>query len=257
MNRRRAALAALLSASALIVAPQASLGEAIDKGSFKLFRHDRPLGAETFEFSETQDSVIVRARQFLTMITPHGDEPLEKGIELYVSRHDYALRVYQSRRTFQGKTLTRGLVVADTHYVAYRESGRGGDGESRVLPPGRLFVMDSQMMTLFDVICRSLQNTTFESRSLNLLALGPRDTMLDARAVVMGSETIRWGGRPVVARKVKLIADSQTTFTLWVGPQGQLLRLSEPLGGLRAERDPPPVKRRPPTPKPNEPKPGG
>ena len=81
--------------------------------------------------------------------------------------------------------------------------------------------------------------------------------MLDARAVVMGSETIRWGGRPVVARKVKLIADSQTTFTLWVGPQGQLLRLSEPLGGLRAERDPPPVKRRPPTPKPNEPKPGG
>jgi len=255
MNRTRALLAAIVCAAAL-AAPRPGSAEELDKGSFKLYRRDHALGAETFEYAQSRDSLIVRARQYLTIATKHGDEPFEKGVDLFVSRHDYALRVYQSKRTFQGQSLTRALVVADTHYVAYRETGEGGDGDSRVLPPGRLFVMDAQMITLFDLICRSLQNTTFESRSLNLLALGPRDTMLDARAVVEGSETIRWGGRPVVARKLRLMADSQTTFTLWVGPQGQLLRLIEPAGGLRAERDVPPVKRRA-APQPGEAKPGG
>src|SRR4029077_2586243 len=129
-------------------------------------------------------------RQYLTLATSRGDEPLEKAIDLYVSRHDYALRVYQSKRSFQGKTLTRALVVADTHYVAYRETEGGGNGDSRAMPPGRMFVMDGQMITLFDLLCRSLQNTVFEGRSLNLLALGPRDTMLDASATVAGNETI-------------------------------------------------------------------
>jgi hypothetical protein len=168
-----------------------------------------------------------------------------------VSRTDYSLRDYSSTRSFLGTITKRGLALADTHYVAYREDAQGGVGESRVLPPGRLYVMDSQLVTLFDVICRSFHAKSFESRPLNLLALGPRDTLLEARAVVLPNETIRWGAKPVVARKLQIVADNQTTFTLWVGPQGQLLRLTEPLGGLRAERDPPDVKRRP------TPKPGG
>ena len=61
----------------------------------------------------------------------------------------------------------------------------------------------------------------------------------------------------MVARKLHIVADDETTFTLWIGPQGQLLRLSEPVGGLRAERDPPPVKRRPAPPPPPGPKSGG
>ena len=258
MNRPRMILPALMSASALIAAPLAGMGaEVIDKGSFKIYRHGRAMGAETFEISEGQDSVVVRGRQFLTIPTSKGDEPLEKGVDILVSRQDYAFRVYQSTRNFQGTTMTRALVMADTHYVAYRESGGVGDGESRVLPPGHLFVMDGQVVTLFDLLCRSLHQASFTSRSLNLLALGPRDTMLDARAVMLGTETIRWGNKPVVARKLQLVADSQTTFTLWMGSQGQLLRLNEPKGGLRVDRDAPDVKRRPPPPKPNEPKPGG
>ncbi|MEK7331380.1 MAG: hypothetical protein AAB113_11325 [Candidatus Eisenbacteria bacterium] len=257
MNRPRMVLAILVAASAIVAAlPAGARGDVVDKGSFKIFRNDRALGAETFEIVEVQDSLVVRARQFLTLPTSRGDEPFEKGADILVNRNDFALRQYQSTRTYRGVTTVRALVVADTHYVAYREGEGRGEGESRILPPGRLFVMDSQVVTLFDLLCRSLQGTSFASRPINLLALGPRDTMLDARAVVLGSETIRWGSRPVVARKLQLVADSQTTFTLWVGSQGQLLRLSEPVGGLRAERDPPAVKRRPPPPPP-PPKPGG
>jgi hypothetical protein len=258
MSHPRLILATLVIASALILAPSAGkAGQVIDKGSFKLYRHDRALGAETFEISEGLDSLMVQGRQFLTLPTPRGDAPLEKGVDILVGRDDYGLRVYQSRRLFQGATTTRALVVSDTHYVAYREQGGTGDGESRVLPPGHLFVMDSQVVTLFDLICRSLKQNGYVNRTINLLALGPRDTMLEARTVMLGNETIRWGSRPVVARKVQLVADSQTTFTMWVGAQGQLLRLSEPVGGLRAERDPPDIKPRPAPPKPREPSPGG
>ena len=240
----------VLAVAAIAATPSPSRSGVVDQGSFKIYRNNRSLGAETFEFSDGHDSLFVRARQFLTLPTPDGDQPLERAADLYVSQVDYSLRDYQSTRSFLGTTIKRGLALADTHYVAYREDDRGGLGESRVLPPGRLYVMDSQLVTLFDVICRSFHAKSFENRAINLLALGPRDTMLEARAVVLPNETIRWGGRPVVARKLQIVADSQTTFTLWVSPSGQMLRLSEPIGGLRAEREPPPVKRRSPAPKP-------
>ena len=262
MKRPSGLLAVLLAASALLAGPPSTArGSVVDKGSFKIYRGDRALGAETFEYVDTADSLVVRARQYLTLPSPRGDEPFEKGADILLSRRDLALHGYQSNRKFRGEVIVRALVLSDTHYVAYREQGKGGEGDSRVLPPGRLFVMDSQLVTLFDLLCRSLPGGSFPSRPVNLLALGPRDTMLEAHAASIGNETIRWGGKPVVARKLQLVADSQTTFTLWVGPLGQLLRLSEPKGGLRAERDAPAVKRRtvtpgppPPTPRP---KPGG
>lgn len=241
----------LLAAAAIALGATSAWARTIDQGSFKIYRHDQALGAETFEISEGHDSLVVRARQYLSIQTSQGEEPLERGADLLVSRVDYSVRDYQSTRTFHGATTTRGLVLADTHYVAYREGQGLGEGESRVLPPGRLYVMDSQLVTLFDLICRSFHAKAFESRPINLLALGPRDTLLEAKVTVLPSETIRWGARPVVARKLQIVVDTQTTFTLWVGPLGQMLRLSEPVGGLRAERDPPDVKRRVP------PKPGG
>lgn len=71
MNRPCMVLAILISASVLIAAPPPSVGgEVIDKGSFKIMRHNRPVGAETFEISEGQDSLVVRGRQFLTISSP-------------------------------------------------------------------------------------------------------------------------------------------------------------------------------------------
>ena len=234
----------LLVAAAVAAIPCASHSAVIDKGSFKIYQHDHALGAETFDISERNDSLIVRTRQYLTVPTPEGDETVERGADVRVSRTDFSLREYLSTRTFQGATTKRGITLADTSYVAYHEDARGGAGESRVLPPGRLYVMEAQLVALFDLIGRSFHAKSFESRPLNLLALGPRDTLLEARAIVLPNETIRWGAKPVVARKLQIVADSRTTITLWVGPQGQLLRLNEPVGGLRAERDPPDVKPR-------------
>lgn len=234
-------VAALLALSA--ASPDTPGRTVIDKGSFKVSRHDRPLGAETFEMVQSNDSLMVLASQFLTLQGPEGPEPLERAAQLLLNQNDFSLRNYRSTRTHRAATTQRELVVADTHYVAYRQHGLAGTGESRVLPPGRVYVMDAQLITLFDLIGRSLQGTTFESRPLNLLALGPRDTMLDARVVSLGTETIRWGAKPVQARKLNIVADSQTTFTLWMSPRGQLLRLVEPVGGLRADRDAPPVKK--------------
>jgi hypothetical protein len=250
MTRLRTILAASIAAPALVAALAAGAHcDVVDKGSFKLFLKDRALGAETFEIVDAQDSMIVRSRQFLTVPTADGDLPLEKGADILVSREDFSLRQYQSTLKFRGATITRALVIADTHYVAYREGAGLGDAESRVLPPGRLFVMDSQLITLLDLLCRSLHGSSWETRPIHLLALGPRDTLLDARAFSLGTETIRWGSKPVVAHKLQLVADSHTTFTLWTSPLGQLLRLGEPVTGLRVERDPPEVKRRPPPPK--------
>jgi hypothetical protein len=241
----------VLVAAAIAATPGASRSDVIDRGNYKIYRHDRALGAETFEITEGHDSLIVSTRQHLTIPTPQGDQTLERGADIRVNRTDFGLFDYSSVRTVMGVVTRRGLVVADTHYVAYRENEEGGEGESRVLPPGRLYVMEAQLVAPFDLIGRSFHAGSFESRSLNLLALGPRDTLLDARATVLPDETIRWGAKPVVARKLRIVADSRTTFTLWVGPQGQLLRLKEASGGLRVERDPPDVKRRPTS------KPGG
>jgi hypothetical protein len=230
---------------ATLAAPAARAGDTVDQGSFQLYLGQRALGAETFEYTTTQDSLVVRARQSLVVPTSHGDERLEKGADILIGRSDMGMRAYQSSRQFRGMKQVRALVFADTHYVAYREGdGQISTGDSYPLPPGRLFVMDSQVMTLLDLICRSLNGESFERRPINLLALGPVDTMLEATVVSRGAETISWGGKPVVTHKLDIIADSRITFTAWVGPRGQMLRLIEPVTHLRVTRDPPPVKRR-------------
>ena len=139
----------ILIAAAFLAAPAPASAALIDKGSFKIFHHDRALGAETFELREGQDSLMVIARQYLSIPTSQGEESVERVAELLVRRTDYTLRDYQSSRTRRGITTTRGLALSDTHYVAHRADQRGGIGESRVLPPGRLYIMDSQLITLF------------------------------------------------------------------------------------------------------------
>jgi hypothetical protein len=235
----------LLLLAALAGPPAANAAALMDQGSFKLYQGQHALGAETFEYVTTQDSLVIRARQSLVVPTSHGDERLEKGADILLGRDDLGMRAYQSTLNFRGQKLVRALVFADTHYVAYREGeGLISTGDSYALPAGRMFVMDSQVMTMFDLICRSLHGESFERRPINLLALGPRDTLLEAIVVARGTETIPWGGKPVVAHKFDIIADTRTTFTAWVSPLGQLLRLVEPVSGLRVMRDPPPVKRR-------------
>ena len=250
---RRLLRTLVVPAAILAALPATARCDVLDRGSFKLYLQDRALGAETFEIQDSRDSLVIRARQYLMLPGPRGDESFEKGADILLSRGEHEIRHYQSTRTFRGATVVRALVMADTHYVAYREGEGLGAGEVRALPPGRLYLMDSQVITLFDFICRSLRLGPSETRPIHLLALGPRDTLLEAQVTSLGDATIRWGVRPVVARKLHIIADSRTTFTAWVDTQGRLLRLTEPVSGLRVERDAPRVRRRPAPP----PKPGG
>src|SRR5262249_24048328 len=184
---------AIAATSAHAAEPRADGGTALDQGAFRIYRQNQALGLETFEIVEGHDSLVVHAHQTLHLPGDPEDDPLVREVNLLVNKYDLSLHAYASTRTHHGVTVQRGLTVAATHYVAFRQSPRGGEGDSRVLPPGRVYVMEAQVVTLFDLIGRSLQGKTFASRPLNLLALGPQDTMLDARVVSLGNETIRWG----------------------------------------------------------------
>ena len=97
---------------------------------------------------------------------------------------------------------------------------------------------------------------TFTTRPLNVLTFGQRDTVVEAQVTDLGTETIRWAARPVVARKLEF-RQGPTLFQAWVDPRGRMLRLEHVPSGLRVDRDPPAVKKRAsPTPAP-APKPGG
>jgi hypothetical protein len=228
----------------------ASADEILDQGNLIVKLNDRVLNVETFKILVLGDSLVLEAQIYGQQPTPDGDRPIEKEMVLVAGRDDYELRSYQSTMTFQGHKLLRGIVMGDTSMTLYREGTRSGIGEGIPRPPGRFFVLDARLFSLFDLICLSLHEKTFETRPLSLLALGARDSVLEATVTRLGVETVRWGARPVQARKLK-ITDGVTTYLLWTNPAGRLLRLEHQESLTRVEREPPPVKGRSPS------KPGG
>ena len=139
----------------------------------------------------------------------------------------------------------------DTALTVYHEEKEGPGVASRMIaPPGRLFVLDSGIYSLFNLICLKLHDQGFASRPITLLTLSAAaDTIVEAQVTDLGTETIRWGARPVQARKLQL-KDRDTVFLVWVNSDGKMLRLVHEPSGLRVEREPPAVKRRSTTPKP-------
>ena len=220
----------------------------LDHGSFQIYQADKLLGSEVFAFVSSGDSLLVTSRTF--QVLPGGDT-LRKDVAQVVGLYDYGLRSYRSKQRFAGHLLSRGLHLGDTTVTSARQFDVSGQVDEFVLPPGRLFVIDPKMFVCFDLICRSLQGKIFDRRPLALFVLGLRDTMIEATATDLGSETIRWGARPIQARKLE-IGDEQTKFIAWAAPGGKLLRLAETVSGLRVEREPAAVKSRA-----SRPKPGG
>jgi len=218
----------------------------IDVGTYKVYQRDRALGTETFEFDSRGDSIAIFSNVKQVLPGPGGDLPIEKTAMLIVGAFDYDLRSYQSQTKVRGKDLSRGLVVNDTAFTAYRESSTsGGQGDRYIRPPGRVFVLDGQVFVLFDVMCRDLAGKSFKQRKVNVIMLrDDQDQVMAITATDMGDETIRWAARPVVARKLRF-SDSYATFNAWIGPRDTMLRLEEEATGLRVEREPSPaVKRR-------------
>lgn len=222
----------------------------LDNSSYRVYQGDHPLGTETFSFENHGDSLMIYSHVLQTLQGPDGDLTIDKQVAVVVKALDYDLKFYQSRLKAGGRELTRGLVVNDTAFTSYREGGGHGEGDRLVRPPGRMFVVDPQVFVLFDIMCRNLYDRVFDSRPLQVVVLGDRDSIMEITATDLGKETLRWGAKPVVTRKIR-IADAQTEFIAWVGPQGHMLRLAQPANGLRVERDAPPVRARAKTPRGN------
>jgi hypothetical protein len=122
--------------------------------------------------------------------------------------------------------------------VVYREvDGRGGS-DTYARPPGRLFVLDGQLFSSFEVMCRTLHGHPFSERTMHTMILSAHDTLTDVTAEDRGLDTLRYGNRPVRARKLS-IGDSSTRYLVWMGPDGHMLKLEQPESGLRLEREPP------------------
>jgi hypothetical protein len=183
------------------------------------------------------DSLVVSA----TTQRPFRDDKgqlhtFSKSMMLVVDAHDLGLMRYLSNQDFNGHKGVRGLLPTDTVMTHYEEFDGVGNAERVVMPPGRLFVLDPQLFTLFDVLCRSLAGKEFESRRVQLMALAPDSLTLPLATVTMNkADTLRVGGRRVPTRHYSL-DDHGVRFELWADSRGRMLRLENQPSGLSVER---------------------
>ena len=206
-----------------------------DNGVYRVYFQDRLLGTETFSLEPRGDSVLVFSSVDEKIPTPRGDEPLKKKAELAFKTLDYDIAFYTSEQDFLGKKLVRGLSPHDTTLTSYREDQSFGGGDTFRRPPGRLFVIDSQVFVLFDVMLRSLHGAMME-RPLTVMILGdPRDTIMTISCEPGATENVQVQGKAYPALRVAF-SDGTSTFDAWVAKSGQMLRLDQPAAGMRVER---------------------
>jgi len=220
----------------------------LDEGRLVVSQGGKAVRAEDFSFQKAGRALLVTASS--TVSAPGAAErPVDKNMVLIMDAADYAIEKYRSAWVLPGDTLWRGVAFepGDTVSTLWRESTTGGSGDRVPMPPGRIYVLDPPLFTTFSVIARSLHGKVCDHRPIKVLVLGARDSVVDATVNEIGNETIRWGARPVVARKL-VIGDRQTDFVAWVGPDGRLLRLEQPTTGIRVDRAAPPLKKRAPRP---------
>lgn len=225
----------LLLAAALVAGPNPAAGEVLDSGTYHVYQGDQALGAESFTFETLKDSLFVYSRVVETIPTPQGDLDLTKDMQLLLREFDQALILYESKQEFNGVTLGRGVTPHDTTLTLWRQVNHRGEGRIHLRPPGKIYILDPQVFTLFDVLSRDLYSRSFTKKRIQLLVLGPTDTVVVATATDLGTETLRWGQRPVEARKFK-IADTTTEYFTWMAPNGTMIRMEQPATALRVLR---------------------
>ena len=230
-------------ASLLAVFPapgaRAQVAAAVDSGQLVVFEKDLPVATERNVFQNLGDSLVVVATTHRDFVDEQGKHhPLQKSMMLVVDSRDLGLIRYLSTQDFNGHEIVRGLLPSDTSMTYYVEMDGGGDADQVVQPPGRLFVMDSQMFSLFDVVSRSLAKKTFTTRRVQLLALQP-DSLAAPLATVtaLGADTVSVG-RTKQVMKHYAFEDQSARFELWSDAQGRLVRLVHAESGLRVERVP-------------------
>ena len=220
---------------------------ASDQGSFIVSSHGRPVGREDFKFSLRGDSLVLESEAELTL---DPEQPTRKKyLRSSYHRDSWMLLTYNSSLAWEGEVFRVGVAPGlDTTVTVYHEHGVQGEGNTYARPPGRLFVLDAQFYSLFQVIAGSLATQDFESRPITILAVGTRDTVAEAVVRRAGTESIRWGARPVSASKLRF-EQGRLVFDLWLDARNRVLRIAHAPSGLVVERKAPAV-RRPAKPKP-------
>jgi hypothetical protein len=231
----------LLPLSAFVFAPAPLAAEVLDAGTYEVYQGDRALGVETFGFERLSDSLYIYSSVTQKFPGPSGEITLEKTMRLLINEFDGGLILYESIQTLNGEKLVRAIIPSDTSMTVYREGDVVGEGTTIVRPPGKIYIVDPQVFALFDLLCREMSGRTFEQRPVQLFVLAAQDTTVAAVVTDQGVETIRWGAKPVQARKLR-ISDESSEFIAMVGPRGDMLQLLQPASGLRVVRRAPDVK---------------
>jgi len=241
------ALAAWLALAATAKDAAHAAATPLDRAAFEIRVHDRAIGIETIEIENSTDSLRVTSTS-LQMLGTAGRDSMIKQTRLVATLEDLDLHGYTSATRFQGQSLQRGVSCEDT--LIHLSSFVNGRGETDFVarPPGRLFVIDAGSFVAFDLICRMLHGRAFVKRPVNMLILGPRDTVVTAAIEDGGTETLRWGTGPVTARRVTL-TDRTSQYVFWMDSEGRMLRLENAWSGVRIERKPPPARSGKPKPK--------
>ena len=231
---------ALLTALALApLAPdaRAQAPAAADSGLLVIYDQKTPVAHEHYTYQFMGDSLVVTATTERQFMDQNGQRrPLTKVMYLVVDAHDLGLMRYLSNQDFNGHKQVRGLTPTDTVLTYYREYDGLGSADRVVQPPGRLFVLDPQSFTLFDVLCRSLVGKEFETRRVQLLAMAP-DTLGTPLAMITlhKPDTLRVGARRVALRHYSL-DDHGVRFELWADARGRMVRMANEPTGLSVVR---------------------
>lgn len=220
-------------------------GAVVDSGRFTVTVAGRVVGHETFSLQTASDTLVasVELRQFHTGENG-GTDTLLKMVRFAVDTFDFGLRSYTAMQKFRGQSLMRAIVIADTTYTSYTQTGVYGEGNSFLLPPGRIYVLDPPVFTNLDMVCLNLKNKIFKTRPVTMLMMTPSsDTVVTATITSLGRDTIQWAGKGTSARHLTL-GDGTVVYDMWIRDDGRLLRLEHKGTQMRVERGAPTARRR-------------
>src|SRR5262249_32071328 len=152
------------------------------------------------------DSLVVSAVTTRQLQDAQGRRhEFSKRSVVVVSAVDLGLKRYLSDQSFEGHHTVRGILPGDTVMSYYHDFDGAGEGVRIVQPPGRLFVLDSQVFTLFDVLSRSLAGKEFATRRVQLLAMERDSLSLPLATLTQGRpDTLEMGKSRIPARHYTL-----------------------------------------------------
>jgi hypothetical protein len=222
-----------------------------DAASLLILQYGRPVGREDFTITTRPDSVILKSKSTLSY-DPAQPERV-KYMECVLRADNWVLLGYTARQTIQDVDHRVSIIPGpDTTLTVYKEQGVNGVGDTYYRPPGRLYVLDAMMYSLFQVMTQSLGPLDFSERTISVVTVGARDTVVEARIRKLPDESIRWGNKPMTAHKLRF-EQGALALDVWTDTRHRVLRITHEPSGLAVERKAPAVKA---AAKP-KPKPGG